>query len=238
MSATLGMWEEVGYEEEERLEEEPLSYRAPPAAREQFAEEQILGLIRGLFFARPKVAHQVVFSGVYEDAGSGEVCMRIADVLANQTSGRVCILETSRGPDGIAQEFGGPRTSGGDTPDFATGMRESPLQLRGNLWLMPAGVWRNEQGVATFPWIRRRLRELRGEFEYAVIHAPPVGACDEAETLAQLTDGLVLVLEAHRTRRMLARMTRQKLQAAHVQVLGAVLSGRTFPIPEALYRRL
>jgi Mrp family chromosome partitioning ATPase len=82
------------------------------------------------------------------------------------------------------------------------------------------------------------MGELRREFDYAVIHAPPMGAGGEAGVLAQFADGLVLVLEAHRTRRVLARMAHGKLQAANVRILGAVLSGRTFPIPERLYRRL
>jgi Mrp family chromosome partitioning ATPase len=110
--------------------------------------------------------------------------------------------------------------------------------LRQNLWLVPAGLWRTAQTIPTIPSIRRCLGELRAEFDYAVIHAPPVGTSGEAGVLAQLADGLVLVLEAHRTRRVLARMTQERLQAAHVRILGAVLSGRTFPIPERLYRRL
>jgi Mrp family chromosome partitioning ATPase len=82
------------------------------------------------------------------------------------------------------------------------------------------------------------LGQLRSEFDYAVIHAPPLGLTGEAEALGRLTDGLVLVLEAHRTRRLLARLAQRKLAAANVQVLGAILNGRTFPIPERLYRRI
>jgi hypothetical protein len=235
MNASLGMWEEVASEAEERYEAE---YAAQPTVAEQFADGQIQGLIRSLFLARAKAARQVVFSGVYEDGGTGEVCRRIAEGLAKQTPARVCMLVTDEGLNSLGPEFGGPRADGGDTPESAGAARATPLQLRRNLWLVPPRVWRAGECVATFPWTRRRLAELRGDFDYAVIHAPPVGARGEAETLAQLTDGLILVLEAHRTRRMLARMTRQKLQTANVPVLGAVLSGRTFPIPERLYRRL
>jgi Mrp family chromosome partitioning ATPase len=238
MGASLGMWEDIAPEEEARTAEAPASCEIQPTATERFADEQILGLIQGLFLAGPKVARQVVFSGVSEDAGSREICVRIAEALASQTTARVCLVETARQPGEVEDEFGGIRTDGGDTPEAAGAVRASPLQLHRNLWVLPAGVWRNEAGVATLPWMRRRLGELRGEFDYAVIHAPPAGGSGGTEMLARLTDGLVLVLEAHRTRRVLARVIQQKLQAAQVPVLGAVLCGRTFPIPERLYRRV
>jgi succinoglycan biosynthesis transport protein ExoP len=56
--------------------------------------------------------------------------------------------------------------------------------------------------------------------------------------LGQLTDGLVLVLEANSTRREAALRITENLNAAHVQILGAVLNKRTFPIPGPLYSRL
>ena len=239
MSASLGMWEELDAKEEEQSEEATASRAAQPTVANQFADEQILGLIQGLFLAGPRMTRQVVFSGVGEDAGSGRVCMRIAEALASQTMSRVCLVETERGTRSTEEEeFGGNRTDGGVTPEPAGTLRASPLQLRRNLWFVPGEVWRSEASVATLPWMRRRLGELRGDFDYAVIHAPPAGSHGGAEMLGALTDGLVLVLEAHRTRRVLARVIQQKLQAAHVPVLGAVLSGRTFPIPERLYRRV
>jgi Mrp family chromosome partitioning ATPase len=46
------------------------------------------------------------------------------------------------------------------------------------------------------------------------------------------------VVSAQRTRRAAARTIKQALEAAHARILGTVLSERTFPVPEALYRRL
>jgi Mrp family chromosome partitioning ATPase len=68
--------------------------------------------------------------------------------------------------------------------------------------------------------------------------APPLTRYADALTLGQLSDGLVLVLEASSTRREAAIKVSENLRASHVQVLGAVLNKRTFPIPESLYRKL
>jgi Mrp family chromosome partitioning ATPase len=56
--------------------------------------------------------------------------------------------------------------------------------------------------------------------------------------MGRLKDGVALVIEAHRTRRVKAQKAKEILQAANLKVLGTVLSERTFPIPEAIYRNL
>jgi Mrp family chromosome partitioning ATPase len=82
------------------------------------------------------------------------------------------------------------------------------------------------------------LAELRNEFEYAVIHGPAAGISSEAALLGQLADGIILVLEAHSTRKATARKIKETLEGAQSRILGTVLSKRTFPVPERIYRRL
>jgi len=55
---------------------------------------------------------------------------------------------------------------------------------------------------------------------------------------AQFADGIILVVSAHRTRRIAARKIKEVLEAAQARILGTVLSDRIFPIPEGIYRRL
>lgn len=237
MSASYGMWEEVAAEEEARRDHEIDQHETHVTDLQQFAEEQLRGLIQRIFLGGwPRPMHQVIFAGAGEDTGSAGVSLRVAEALANQTASRVCLVDHEAGAAHPQPEYGGARADNGNIPESAGAVRASSLQLKSNLWVVPGEIWRAE-GTATLPSMRRRLVELRREFEYAVIHAPPVGTSGEAETLARLTDGLILVLEAHRTRRVLAHVAQRKLQAANVHILGAVLSGRTFPIPERLYRR-
>ena len=88
------------------------------------------------------------------------------------------------------------------------------------------------------PWLRERLAELRLEFDYTLIQAPPAGLYSEAALLGQLSDGMILVLQANSTRRAAAKKVKQMLLATNVALLGAVLSERTFPIPQNLYKKL
>ena len=71
-----------------------------------------------------------------------------------------------------------------------------------------------------------------------VISAPPVNLCPDAILFGQFSDGVVLVLKANSTRRATALKVKESFEASNVRLLGAVLNDRTFPIPEALYRKM
>jgi Mrp family chromosome partitioning ATPase len=86
--------------------------------------------------------------------------------------------------------------------------------------------------------LRVRIKELRETFRYVVIHSGPIRLETSPTLLSRWTDGVVLVVEANATRRDTARRVREILDAAKVRVLGVILNNRTFPIPDAIYRRL
>jgi Mrp family chromosome partitioning ATPase len=122
-------------------------------------------------------------------------------------------------------------TTEGSIREFAT-----PVSV-GNLWVIPSGsVKRQLSGQVDR--CRMRFAELREEFKYVLVSAPPLTREGEATLVGQLGDGIVLIVEANRTRRDAVRQAKARLEHAHVNVLGGVLDQRTFPIPEYLYRRL
>ncbi len=82
------------------------------------------------------------------------------------------------------------------------------------------------------------LGAVRREFDYSILEGPPAGESNEATSMAQFADGIILVLSAGSTRRVVARRIKEMLEAAQARVLGTVLTDRVFPIPERIYRRL
>jgi hypothetical protein len=108
----------------------------------------------------------------------------------------------------------------------------------GNLWVLPAGLDVDPRLLLTSERFRERVAELRAEFDYLIFDAPPAARSNDAAVLGGLLDGVVLVVGAHSTRRETARKAKENLEKGHVRLLGTVLNGRTFPIPNALYRRL
>ena len=84
----------------------------------------------------------------------------------------------------------------------------------------------------------KRIAELKSAFDFVIIDAAPIGESSDAFALCQFADGVVLVLEAGKTRKETARVAESNLRAAGIPILGGVLNKRTFPIPEFIYQRL
>ncbi|MGA2457672.1 MAG: hypothetical protein ABSF85_08900 [Terriglobales bacterium] len=81
-----------------------------------------------------------------------------------------------------------------------------------------------------------RLRELTTEFDFSILWCAPVSWL--TASIGQACDGLVLVLTANKTRRLVAAQIKLQLSKAQVPLLGTVLAERRFPVPQGLYRNL
>ncbi len=114
-------------------------------------------------------------------------------------------------------------------------LRDVGTRVRRNLWFLPLEANEVEGSAVS---LHRYIGEVRREFEYSILAAPAAAISSHAMTLAQLADGIVLVLSAQRTRRVQARKVKTTLEQAQARLLGTVLSDREFPIPERIYRRL
>ncbi|MGA8274411.1 MAG: hypothetical protein WB919_22835 [Candidatus Sulfotelmatobacter sp.] len=199
---------------------------------QDFAREQIRTLVRLVFFsgeARP--IKQVVFSAAELGLNVASVCDQVARLLAVETRGQVALVdgEKKSGAAGDSRACFRP----------ASTIRARSSQMMTNLWRVPRTALSeggHEAGTALH-WVAC-LAQLRNEFEYLVIHGPVAGGSSEAALLGQLTDGIILVLGAHSTRRATVKNIKRTLEAAESRILGTVLSERTFPIPERIYRRL
>jgi succinoglycan biosynthesis transport protein ExoP len=205
-----------------------------------FVDDDIARLVQRLFFLgnanRPKV---VSFSGVSREGRGSWICARVAQALSSQTPRSVCVVDADLSSRSLHTHFGVGNLGGladalatsGPVRGFAR-----PLS-RHNLWLISAGSLQGNL-YRQAERFRACLTELSTEFPYVLISAPPLIRQTEATLAGQLADGIVLIVEANQTRRDAVRRAKEHLEAAQVQLLGAVLDQRTFPIPDFLYRRL
>jgi Mrp family chromosome partitioning ATPase len=203
-------------------------------------KQEELRLVQSLFFANtPEAPRVVVFCGVGRGTGCSRVCVRVSETLAAHSEGSICVVDASLTPvlhDHFRIEnicgWSEALAAADPTPRFV--QRIMPFDL----WLLPRGRLSDDLPLAVKrERVRRRLADLRGQFKYVVIDAPPANLFPDTAWLAALADGVVLVVEAHVTRRETARRARDDLTAAGGRLLGTVLNKRTFPVPDALYRR-
>lgn len=88
------------------------------------------------------------------------------------------------------------------------------------------------------PTLSGLIDEMKADAEWILFNSPPVSACNDAITLSNKVDGVVLVVQAERTRWEVAQSAKERLQGGNANVLGVVLNDRRMHIPGWIYRRL
>jgi capsular exopolysaccharide synthesis family protein len=205
------------------------------------AQAEGIKLVQRLFLLPGREApRMVLFCGVGKGDGSSWVCLRASEILAAQVNASVCVVDANLHAPILHEYF---RT------DNAKGLADAVLESApissyahrpagSNCWVITCGsrivdphtLWSSDR-------LPPRLSEMRAEFDYVLIDAPPISSYTDALVLGKLADGVVLVVQANSTHREVARKAVQSLESAKVRVLGAVLNKRTFPVPESLYRK-
>jgi protein-tyrosine kinase len=214
----------------------PLQFDLEPEQR-----DELMKLVQRLFLARgTEVTRVVTFCSLEGGEDSGWVCSRAAEVLASQVAGTVCVVDANLREPGLHRHFG-LDCGRGLTNALQQGepIRGFVRRVQRNLWLLTCG----DQAQQWVAWlgsdlVRARINELRAEFDYVVIAAPALNPGNDVVTLGQASQGVVLVLKAHSSRRQVAREAVKDFANAGVRVLGAVLNRRAFPIPDEIYKRL
>ena len=79
---------------------------------------------------------------------------------------------------------------------------------------------------------------LRRQYSAIICDLPPVLEQGPAMQIAGIMDGVVLVVEAEKTRWEVANKARNALLLADSNVIGTILNKRQFHIPEWLYKTL
>jgi Mrp family chromosome partitioning ATPase len=242
LTATVEMPPTLERELGARVKKENGGSRAFAADLDRTAKEETLKLVQSVFLLQGTSTNHraVVFAAIDSGSGCSRVCVHAAQMLAANVSGSVCLVDANFRTPSLPNAFGTTNHYG-----LADALRtEKPLRgfvkaLERNLWLVSCGsAGEASTNLLHSEQMKRRFGELRKEFDYVLIDAPPLNTYSEGFALGQLADGLVLVLEANATRRETATKVTERLNATEVKILGAVLNKRTFPIPDSLYRRL
>jgi Mrp family chromosome partitioning ATPase len=219
------------------VELQPLQLQMEDSQRdEMFKLVQRVFLMPGVGRGR-----MVVVSALEAGNGCSWICARMAEVLASQVSGSVCVVDANLRSPGLHTQFNVPNHYGlTDALQVAEPIRRFVTALsRPNLWLLSCGAEvEGLQAMLSSDRMRSILPELQREFDYVLVDAPSMDCGDDSIMLGRNAEGVVLVLRAHTSRRETARKAVRDLESSNVRVLGAVLNRRTFPVPESIYRKL
>jgi polysaccharide biosynthesis transport protein len=187
-------------------------------------------LVERLFLRRTPAPRMVVFASVDHGSGCSQVAVLTAKTLTAMASGGVCLVEANFHSPALPRILGTTNYSGlsdalrgpGEIASFA-----KPVWKQG-LWLLSSGrKTADSAALLTSERMTQRSAELRSAFEFVIVDAPPLAHHPEATALAELSDGVVLILEAGSTRRKAARAAVENLRASGTAVLAAILNKQT-----------
>jgi polysaccharide biosynthesis transport protein len=248
MSKNFDLIQEM--ERDQALRSNALVGRAFPIAGEsrkwygqsQPANDSTLRLVQQVFQRQTQGAPRVVvFAGIDHGNGCSQIAASVAETLSGNAPRGVCLVEANFRSPALPKMLGTA-----SFPGLSDALiEESPIRsfikpvCNENLWLLSAGpLTVDSPTLLSSEAMKARSAELRKEFDFVVFDAPPMTRYADAIALGQLSDGIVLVLEAESTRREAALIAVENLRSSKVPILGAVLNKRTFPIPEKIYKRL
>jgi hypothetical protein len=210
--------------------------RANGWSPERFAREQVRELVRNVFLASvDRPVRQVVFTALDRETDLRSICRKVGEALSLETTGSIAVVGDY--PQAVTEEqIDREVESGRGLSGEDSSLRQNAIRMRANLWFLPApGKYADYLAAQS---LHAYLSQVRRQFGYSIVEGPVSGETNNTGGMAQFADGIILILSAHRTRRIMARRMKETLEAARVRVLGTILSNRVFPIPEAIYRRL
>lgn len=206
------------------------------------AQQEEIKLVERVFLGPDSGSNKVIlFSGVDEAQGGARVCAQAAQTLAAHVQGTVCLIDAdlhSRSLQRHLQVRNAPGLSEAVLQSTPVSSYAQPL-ASSNLWMVTCGgEGTNSRVPLNSDLMRVKFEELRRHFDYVLVNAPSAGTNANLMQFAQLSDGVIFVVEANSTRRETTKRFKESLEEVRVRVLGVVLNDRTFPIPESVYRKL
>ena len=195
------------------------------------------------FGTPPKILSTLAVTSCHAGEGVSSVAAYITCLLAEQSEGRVLIVDANLDRPAQHRMFG-VQSSPGLIDMLARGkagaIQSSPIA---NVDVLSGGAGGEGNNInlarnADLKSLAELLAALRREYTHIVFDVPALWDDVSGVKLASAMEGVILVVEAEKTRWEVARHTQARLLEARANLLGIVLNKRRFHMPEWLYKTL
>ena len=205
-------------------------------------DEEMLSLLRALQLTMPHKSHWTIgIISTLHGEGVSSIARGLARIVSRTPSAKVLICDVA----------GDPRTRPSSQRSNSTALatRASYDVGEGRIeftWLpgtqVAIGVLGDSGGMTSITHdveaMRHMLSSVSDSFELTILDLPPVSESIVGPAIAKALDGVVLVVEAERTRTAAVQASQRTIKMHGGNVLGVVLNKRRFHIPNFIYRRL
>jgi non-specific protein-tyrosine kinase len=206
-----------------------VAYTEPKSA----AAEAYRTLRTNIQFASPdKPVHTLLATSTSPDDGKSTTIANLAITFAEAGSPTILIDGDLRRPHihsifGLSNDAGLTTLVAEMARNTGSSMAVLPLQAGpvANLQVLTSGpIPPNPAEILASKRLADILEMLKARADYILIDTPPIIAVTDAAILSSRVDGVLLVVNAGKTRRDLAVKARDMLQQVNANVLGVVLN--------------
>jgi capsular exopolysaccharide synthesis family protein len=167
----------------------------------------------------------ILVTSAGEGEGKTTVVANLGVALA-ESGKRVLLIDCDLRQPGLHAVFGLAAA-----PGLSNALLDEPGELPTSatavpgLSLLPAGdLPPNPAEFVASARLARLLDRAREAFDYVLIDSPPAGLVSDAAVLTPSVDGVVLVVSVGKTKRDVARRTKEQLDRVGARLLGVVLN--------------
>lgn len=173
--------------------------------------------------------------------GVTSVAVNVAAAASRDLQGRVLLVDANFDHP-LAAEVAGA-SDGPGLADLLVGAEEWASLVRRSsmpgLDVLAAGTKQARALLsAGSDRLRGLLREICTKYQMVVFDLPPASELSACLPMANCLDGVLMVVEAERTRNKTVERARQRLTQSGAKLIGAVLNKRREYVPDWIYERI
>jgi capsular exopolysaccharide synthesis family protein len=188
-----------------------------------------------------KTSYAIAFASVKEGEGASTMAFNFASAFAAHSSGTVVLVDGNLKDPVLHHEFEVKKKKGlVDVIAGKTTVEDAVTEVipKKYYFLQAGQTEKDPVAILESRKFSLLVRNLRERYDLIIFDSSSVLGGPGTELIASNMDGLILVVQANRTRWEVARSAKRDLESAHIRVLGAILNKQQFIIPEAIYKRL
>lgn len=178
----------------------------------------------------------VLFLSPQGGEGTSTVALQFAQMLARDAATRPLLIDCNARRPAYHLEPG-QRCALLDRALLATSTLEA-AEVVPNLSVVTVAPELRQAGMIPPGTLRATIEANASGFDWIVLDGPPVLDSPDAAAFGPVADGVVIVLQAGRTKRPVMTRAAELLGKSGARLLGTVLNRRVLEIPEFIYRRI
>lgn len=206
------------------------------------AEKEMIGLYQSISQALAEYPRKIIqFIGSVDGEGVSTIVRQFARLLATKLGKTVLILDAAhRRPTqhlfcDLAHQHGWKDVvEGSESVDKA--FYQAGEQ---NLYISPIAPDATlTSHIYNLPVASKFMLELKQKFDFILIDSSAASVSPDCLAITRNADGVVLVVEAEKTRWQVVESIKNKIEKNGGNILGMVLNKRRYYIPKSFYRHL